>query len=272
MNNLPAYILIFALLLIGSSIAFVTLQKRYSTRKNVSKPKLILFSLLSTIFISVIAIIYCISLIFSSANAINSISRPDIGEGDKTISINVDSEIYSGTIDIDIQEKKLTFEEAMNIFSNYRQELDHNVIGENSSFLKVTTPLYFPSSIGKENIAISWYISNPNVIDYTGNILTENMTAETEDIEIIATLKLDEHTAEICYFVTVYKTPLTSKEELSNYINNVINDEKLLSENEIVLPSEMNNIDLSFYANKNSFPPLLFYLFYATNPYTVYST
>lgn len=272
MNNLYTYIFIFALLLVGASIAFVILRKKYSNRKNDSKPKLILFSLLSTILISIIGIIYCLSINFSKENLINSLTRPNIGEGDKTISVNVDSEIYSGTIDIEIQEKELTFEEAMDIFSKYRQDLDKNILGENSSFLNVTKPLFFPSSIGEEEIAVSWYISKPNIIDYTGNILTDNMESETEDLEIIATLKLNEHTAEICYFITVHKTPLTSKEELSSYITKVINDKNLLNKSEIDLPTKMNNINLNFYDNKDSFPPIFFYYFNSTNPYAFCNT
>lgn len=272
MNNLYTYIIIFALLLLGASIALITLRKKYRNKKTEFKPKLILFSLLSTILISIIGIIYYINANLTNDTLINSLSRPSIGEGDKTISVNVDSEIYSGTIDIEIQEKELTFEEAMDIFSKYRQELDKNILGENSSFLNVTEPLFFPSSIGEEEISISWYISKPNIIDYTGNILTDNMESETEDLEIIATLKLNEHTAEICYFITVNKTPLTPKEELSSYINKSINDKSLLNKSEINLPTKMNNIKLNFYDNKDSFPPIFFYYINSINSYTLCNT
>ena len=61
MNNLYTYIIIFALLLLGASIALITLRKKYRNKKTEFKPKLILFSLLSTILISIIGIIYYIS-------------------------------------------------------------------------------------------------------------------------------------------------------------------------------------------------------------------
>ena len=259
MNNLYIYITFFILLLLFTGIAFViSLQKLFKRRKEF-KPKLILFSLLSTLIISGFATIYCISLIFTKSKSLSSLSRPKAGEGNKTISINVESEIYTGTIDIEIQEKKLTFEEATKIFSKYRETLDNNILGDNSSFLKITKPLNFPSSIGEEEIAISWYISKPNIIDYTGNIITENILSEKEDLEIIATLTLDSHTAEICYFISVYKTPLSPKEELTSYINQVINDNHSLNKDHIDLPSHMNDIDLSFYETTSSFPPILFY-------------
>lgn len=259
MNNLYIYITFFILLLLMTSIIFVvSLRKLYKKRKDF-KPKIILFSLLSTLIISIIATVYCISLIITKSKSINSLSRPKVGEGNKTVSVNVESEIYTGTIDIEIQEKKLTFEEATKIFSKYRETLDENVLGNNNSFLKITKPLNFPSSIGEEEIAISWYISKPNIIDYTGNIITENILSEKEDLEIIATLTLDSHTAEICYFVSVYKSPLSPKEELSSYLNQVINEEHSLSEDHINLPSSMNDINLSFYETTSSFPPIFFY-------------
>ena len=269
MNNLYIYLTFFILLLLGTSICFLVSLKKYYKTRNEFKPKLILFSLLSTIIISIFASIYCGNSIVSKSKSIKSISRPSLGEGDKTISINVESDIYTGTIDLEIQEKKLTFEEATKIFSKYRESLDENVLGNNTSFLKVTKPLNFPSSIGDEEISISWYISNPNIIDYTGNILTENILSECEELEIIATLTLDEHVADICYFITVYKEPLSTKDELAYYINQSINEEHLLNKSSIDLPTHMNNVDLSFYENPSTFPPIFFYTFYNLNSDTL---
>lgn len=268
MNNY-IYLIFFSFLLLIVSITFVISLKKYYKRKNDFKPKLILFSLLSTMVISVFAVVYCLSLILSKSKSINSISRPGLGEGDKTISINVDSEIYTGEIDIEIQEKDLTFEEANKIFSKYRNALDEKVLGDNSSFLKVTKPLTFPSSMGEEEISISWYISNPSIIDYTGNILCDNILSDKEDLEIIATLTLGSHTAEVCYFITVYKVPLSSKDELTSYINQVVNNDALLSENNIDLPTHMNGVKLSFYEDTSSFPPIHFCSFYNSSSYTV---
>lgn len=272
MNHLFLYIILFLLILIGAGFTFMFLLKKYACRRNEFTPKLILFSLLSTIIISIFAGIYCLNLLFSKDDSIDSLSRPNIGEGDKTVSINVDSEIYSGTLDIELQEKKLTFEEALEIFSKYRADLDKSILGDNTSFLKVTKPLNFPTSIGDENISISWYISNPNIIDYTGNILVENLLTENENLEVIATLKLGEHTAEICYSITVYKASLSLKDELLSYINTFINDEALLNNDQVILPSKMDNISLSFYSKNSSLPPIFFYFINDFHTYTIYYT
>ena len=269
MNHLFLYIILFLSILICASFSFIFSLKKYACKRNEFKPKLILFSLLSTVIISIFAGIYCLNLLFSKDDSIDSLSRPNIGEGDKTISINVDSEIYSGTLDIELQEKKLTFEEALEIFSKYRADLDKSVLGDNTSFLMVTKPLNFPTSIGTENISISWYISNPNIIDYTGDILIENLLTENENVEIIATLKLGEHTAEICYSITVYKTSPSKKDELSSYINTFINDESLINSNQVNLPSKMDNISLNFYSKNSSLPPIFFYYTNNFHTYTI---
>ena len=259
MTNLYIYSIIYLILVISSCIAFILLYKKYKGQQANFIQKIVLYSLGSTLIISSFATIYCISLLFNKDNKISTLSRPNIGEGNSTISINVDSDIYSGPIDIEIQEKQISFEEAIDIFSKYREELDTYVLGNNISFCEITTPLNFPSTIGKENIAISWYISNPNIIDYTGNILTENIEADSSDLEIIATLKLEEHIAEICYYITVKKIPPTAEEQLSTYINNHINDSSLLNKININLPSTMNGINLTFYSKEKSFPPIYFY-------------
>lgn len=258
MINLFIYTIIFIILLISSCLAFYTLRKKYKHTQINFNQKIILYSLCSTIIISTFAIVYCISLFFNTDNKISSLSRPNIGDGNSTISINVDSEIYSGTIDVEILEKQITFEEALDIFTKYRGELDNYVLSNNSSFSKVTSPLNFPSNIGKENISISWYISNPNIIDYTGNIITDNIVSDTANLEIIATLKLGEHTAEICYNITVVKLSPSAKDQLSTYINNHVNNPSLLNSQKIDLPSDMNGINLSFYNNNFSYPPIYF--------------
>lgn len=260
MLGLYIYTFIFILILICSSIAFIIFSKKAKNAQKNFKQKIYLYTICSTLIISGFATIYCISLLFGSDEKILTISRPNIGEGDTTISVNVDSDIYSGTIDLDVQEKTISFEEAIEIFSKYREDLDKFILGDNSSFCEVTDSLNFLSNIGEENIAISWYISNPEIIDYTGAIIYENLLLDSTDVEIIATLKLGEHTADICYSITVVKTTPTAKEELSQYLNNQINDSSLLEKKEIDLPSHINGINLSFYNKTNSLPPIYFYI------------
>lgn len=245
-------------MLVCASLGAAVFYKKYKLKPLDFTPRIILLTLVSTIIISFFGATYSISLLYSKDKEITSISRPNYGNGDDKISINVDSEIYSGAIDLEIQEKKMTFEEALNIFSHYRTELDTYVLNGNSSFLNVISPLCFPSSIGDENIQISWYIDRPEIIDYTGHIITENFLEDKENVEIIATLSLQEHTAEVCYFITAVKAPLSSKEALSAYINEAINNESSLYENNINLPTRMNEISLRFYKTKNDFPPISF--------------
>lgn len=272
MTNLYLYLILFSLLLISSCIAFIFFNKKHrNSQKNLSQ-KIFLYSITSTLITSIFATLYCVTLFFNTDKKISSISRPNIGEGDSSISINIDSEIYSGTMDLEILEKQITFEEAIEIFSNYREELDKCILGNNTSFCEVISPLNFPSSIGSENIAISWHISNPDIIDYTGNILFDNMTSDSFDLEIIASLRLGEHTAEICYYITVIKVPPTAKDQLYEYIQNHINNSSLLTETNINLPSQMNGIDLSFYSKENSLPPIYFSSSNHYNAYTYFYT
>lgn len=258
MNSIIVYIIFFVIMLICASLGAAIFYKKYKLKQQEFIPRIILLTLVSTIIISFFGTTYSISLLYSKDKEITSISRPNTGDGDNKISINVDSEIYSGAIDLEIQEKKMTFEEALDIFSYYRTELDTYVLNGNSSFLNVISPLCFPSSIGDENIQISWYIDRPEIIDYTGHIITENFLEDKENVEIIATLSLQEHTAEVCYFITAAKAPLSAKEELSAYINEAINNESSLHEDNIKLPTHINELSLRFYKTKNDFPPISF--------------
>jgi len=114
--------------------------------------KIVIFSLLATICISAIGAIYCLTALLFPSNSVTTITRPPLGSDDANLSLITDSELYTGTIDIDVPSKELEFTEALEIFSKYREELNTYVLGDNTSFLEIRSPLFFPASIGEENI------------------------------------------------------------------------------------------------------------------------
>lgn len=241
----------------GSSLFVLhTACKLLHKRKSNDYLRCVSFSLIVTLFISLTGLIYTVSSFFSPDESVLSISRPDAGQGDTTISLIADSELYSGNIDVEVKNKKYTFEESMEIFYKYRKELDSCLLGSNKSFLMVTSPLTLPSSIGDENISVSWYISNPDIIDYSGKLINENISPDGSELEIVATLTLGENTAEICYTIVAYPSPLSSKDKLISGISEYINSSDEIYKDSITLPTEIDGIAVSFYKDKSELPSM----------------
>lgn len=205
--------------------------------------------------------IYLINQELSNNEFILKLKRPNVGEGDNTITLMTENEFYTGPIDITVDERIYTFDETMDIFSKYRKDFDTLVLGENTSFQHVINPLIFPSVLGKENISVSWNIENTDIIDYDGKI-GENIPNEGAETDIIATWTLGEISADICYYVKVFPPVKDSKTTLSEYISSQINSDANKYDSNITLPNTINGTYIKYSKYKNNFPPVVFlYLF-----------
>lgn len=208
---------------------------------------------------SFLGIVYTASLSTHKDINLTSITRPLTGEGTQDVSLIIDSETYSGTINITVDEKEYSFDEAMDIFNKHRADFDSYVLGDNTSFLYITSPLNLPSSWGDENISVTWNISNTNIIDYSGNIKTENLTTEGSPLEIVATLTLSDISADICYEAVVYPSDESPAASLKSYLEDYINSEDNVTAKTVLLPSEYNGQPILFYEEKEVYPSMDFY-------------
>lgn len=231
--------------------------------------RLLSYSIIVILISSFLGLAYCLTLADTNKENISTLTRPSVGEGKQNISLITDSEMFSGTIDISIDEEKYSFEETMELFGSYRAEFDSTVLGENVSFLHVTAPLVLPSTIGNEGITISWHISDPNIIDYSGSLIEENISADGSSLELTATLSLGNFSADICYQLKVYPPEISTKDSLVSFINDYINSDFNSTETTINLPNTINGHAISFFKEKTVYPSLDFFS-YSSNPLYYY--
>lgn len=215
--------------------------------------------------------VYLIGHQLSKNDLIQSLTRPNVGEGDNTITVMTENESYTGPMDITIDERVYTFDETMEIFNNYRKDFDALVLGDNSSFLHVISPLHLPSVLGKENISVSWNIADTDIIDYNGKI-GENIPDSGAHTDIIATWTLGEISADICYYVKVFPPVKDAKTTISEYIHNQINSESNKHNSNITLPDTINGTSIKYSKYKESLPPITFlFVFFCLSIFVVIS-
>lgn len=217
--------------------------------------KVISYIIAAFLLCTAVGFAYLVSIEFSQQKGISSLMRPDTGSGERTTTIIADSDMYQGPIDITLDERQYTFEEAMQLFNGYRPSLDETVLGDNASFLMVSSPLYFPSTIGMEQISISWSIEDTNVIDYSGDIVATDIPNQGIETNIIATLTISNISVDICYHIRVLPIEKDSKTLLSDYINNYINSDININKSSITLPKEFNGGTISFFESDSPLPP-----------------
>lgn len=220
--------------------------------------QLISYTVVVVLVVSFLGLAYTATLSDADKSSVLNVTRPDNGDGSQSISLVTDSELYSGPIDITIEDRKYTFDEAMEIFSAVRADFDAYVLNENISFLQVDSALRLPSSWGDDNISVSWYISSPDIIDYTGSINEENVVSTGVSLEIIATMTLNEISADICYQLTVFPPKVTGKEKIISYLNKYINSDKNSTKDVVSLPDNILGFDISYSTDAEVYPPWIF--------------
>ncbi len=218
--------------------------------------------------LSFLGFAYTFSLIAADNNSVTNVTRPSNGDGSQSISLNTDSELYTGVIDITIEDKKYSFDEVMKIFSDIRTNFDNHVLADNISFLHIDSPLNLPSVWGDEDISVSWFIGAPDVIDYTGALIEENIISSGVPVELVATLTLDDISADICYTLMVFPPKVTDKDIVEGYLNKFVNSEINRTEKVVELPDNILGFNISFSQKEKVYPSMDIYSYCCFNIYT----
>ncbi len=216
--------------------------------------KILSYILITFLICILIGAVYLLSLELQDGASITNISRPEVGEGDTTITVMAEHESYTGPIDITVEERTYTFDEVIEIFTSYRDDFDAYVLGDNASFLHVTSPLCFPSTVGDEDIAVSWHIDDTSLIGYDGN-LSDDIPDEGAETDITATWTLGDISADICYHVKVYPATKDAKTILSEYIDSTINSDTNIYSNSVSLPDMIGDSAITYRKYSEPLPP-----------------
>lgn len=216
--------------------------------------KVTTFILMSFLLCTVAGFVYFISLEVNHPASIFTLTRPDAGEGSSSLTIMTENDAYTGPIDINIDERQYTFDETIDIFNKYREEFDTSVLGDNDSFLHITSPLFFPATIGTEGIAVSWHIENTDIITYDGK-LNESVSEVGVETDITATWTLGDISADICYHIKVFPPKKDAKTKLKDFIESQINSEENLHSSQITLPQKIDGTSIKYSEYSEILPP-----------------
>lgn len=178
----------------------------------------------------------------------NTIQRPNLGEGEKTISAIYKSELESKEIEIHVSEKILKGEQREALLNRVEARLDSVILGENSSAGEIRTNLYFPKTVKGTNVKISYKIHNQDLIQRDGSINFKNISKEGNFAVVTACLSYEETKREKRYEFQIYPQSTTLNPVLSDQIYNelVFEEKASREENTLKLPSKVGDIELSW--------------------------
>ncbi len=162
-------------------------EKLYRKLKSVS------FCICSFTIIIIFGLLYT----FTSSTP-KTISNPNFTKKESTIEITsseADTSTDSTTSSMTDDEKHQKIKDTISIFESHRESIEALFLNENENYMYVTKPLMLITEYGEENISISWSFEPDNIIDSSGNIIYENVSAEGCSTLAYAQLTLNDVTA-----------------------------------------------------------------------------
>ena len=121
------------------------------------------------IVIEVIALFMILYDFLIDGGAVMSLSRPQKGEGKAVEELGFSGGEESGTLEVPVSERKLSFEEEQELVRQAEEEIDETIIGKNESADSVFLPLDTRSSYASSKVQAFWTFE-PMVVDAEGNI------------------------------------------------------------------------------------------------------
>lgn len=173
---------------------------------------------------------------------INTVTRSPLEDSEYNLEIQ-DKDGHKEQITINVARKQYTRQQIDKIFQKRKDELIKKVLDKNKSPNKVDKKLNLVSRIGKEQIMISWNISDSEKIDYDGT-LSEDIQPQGEVIILTATMTLEKHTQDYCFAVNVF--PPVQKTSRVNKLQTYIDKNQIYSET-VELPKKIDGKEITYY-------------------------
>lgn len=165
------------------------------------------------------------------------------------VSYNIYSQNEKGEkkeLTIDVGQKQLKKEDILKEMKSKQEELVQKVLGKNESMEYVTEPLNLVSSIGKNNILVSWDIGDNSIIGYDG-ALSDDIPIEGKLVMLTALMTYQELTLEYSFYIHVF--PKKSDGSIESQVQSYIDDEDVYSQ-EVRLPEKINGEKIIYYNSK----------------------
>ncbi len=249
---------------LGSNTSLNTRLSQLYAGKDI---KLMRYLILSKRICTALLTLFCFisfGLIYSisspDTNApISELERPTNGSISNDYQLIIDNGETKEEIDISISKKLYEYSEALSIFDKYRDEIVTELLNSNSSTENVSSSLNFYTSIGAENIQLSWAPEDSSLIDFNGNLIYENISNDGTSTCVYATLSLDDCTASMMIGLTLFpsKDILSAKYEIEKYINEYSDPYS----QDVELPETLSSFGNVTYSLPSTSTPILFLAF-----------
>lgn len=170
--------------------------------------------------------------------------RRELGKGSYVEELELKSDVYKGTVEIEIEEKQPTKNEAKKLLEKAKKEIDATFLGENKALEQVMSDVILQDAYQDGMVAAEWSFDDYTYIG-TDGVIKENELDEPELVEATAVLTCGEY--QQIYRCSMQLCPCSVETEkgLRREIQKKIRQQPL-EKSEITLPSDIAGIPLQW--------------------------
>lgn len=184
--------------------------------------------------------------------------EPGSGTVEKEFYINAGRILQDYTLEINIQEQKLTSDQRQKYFAKAKKELDRLVPGENPSKEEITKPLYLPEALLKGAVTASYSFSDYKVFYPDGSLRKE--TEKPVLVQITAEMICQGETCLYTFYVRAVPVKKTREQQFTQELKKTLKAENEKEDSQTLkLPAKVNGTAVTWVEKKeNRSLPILF--------------
>ncbi len=170
--------------------------------------------------------------------------RRELGMGSYVEELELKSDVYKGTVELEIEEKQPTKDEAKKLLEKAKKEIDATFLGENKAFEQVMSDVILQDTYQDGMVAAEWSFDDYTYIG-TDGVIKENELEEPELVEATAVLTCGEYQQIYRFSMRLCPCSVETEKGLRREIQKKISQQPL-EKSEITLPSDIAGIPLQW--------------------------
>lgn len=170
--------------------------------------------------------------------------RRELGKGSYVEELELKSDVYQGTVELEIEEKQPTKNEAKKLLEKAKKEIDATFLGENKALEQVMSDVVLQDAYQDGMVAAEWSFDDYTYIG-TDGVIKENELDEPELVEATAVLTCGEYQQIYRFSMQLCPCSVETEKSLRREIQKKIRQQPL-EKSEITLPSDIAGIPLQW--------------------------
>lgn len=170
--------------------------------------------------------------------------RRELGKGSYIEELELKSDVYKGTVELEIEEKQPTKNEAKKLLEKAKKEIDATFLGENKALEQVMSDVILQDAYQDGMVAAEWSFDDYTYIG-TDGVIKENELDEPELVEATVVLTCGEYQQIYRFSMQLCPCSVETEKGLRREIQKKIRQQPL-EKSEITLPSDIAGIPLQW--------------------------